>query len=375
MRIISTAAFVSALALATGAFAADRSLILKTSDTKGYGKRDRVFFGSEQTISPSQLHELYGARVDAGFQFDSSNAKYPGESAQTNAPTAAVRGYWGGDILSFGLGGGYTNSVTATDNASDFNETVRSRKVLPSAAITVTPNITLGASSDVNWIDIKQQNNGTDDQVFTGYLHRESVGLSFHYPKLEVGVAYVTPVTSVMGAEDAPAANATYGFGLYSQESANERSIYLPAHGTIFARGNLTDHFSMQAAVSQVQLDRNVESVNPIFDRYRQDDHTAAQVQAVYWMSDLATRVALTGIYRGATYAPYGTEETGLGYRSVNLYGGSLDGAVELKERTYLGLSVGYLRGERNQDLDDDSARVSARETRAKIATTLNMNI
>ncbi len=43
-----------------------QGVLTKTSDVKGYGKRDRVQFESDQTVMPSQLHEIYGARVEAG---------------------------------------------------------------------------------------------------------------------------------------------------------------------------------------------------------------------------------------------------------------------------------------------------------------------
>ncbi|MCX6123483.1 MAG: hypothetical protein NTV34_01840 [Proteobacteria bacterium] len=371
MRIISLAV-LSSLAVSGIANAAERSLFLKSGDVKGYGKRDRVFFSSDQTVAPSQLHEIYGARVDAGFQYDSSRSRYSEDKAKTTSPTAAVRGYWSGDALALGLGGSFSNASTSTGNAGDFSESVKSRKLLPAAALSITPNVTVGASTDVNWISINQKNNDVADQNFKSYMRRDSVGVSYHNPKLEVGVAYVTATEARMTADET--VNSTTGFGLYQSAEAGARDIYLPAHGTVFARGNLTDQFSMQGTLSQVQYDANKDKAKAaIFEDYRSDDRLAGQLQGVYWMSDLATRLALTASYQGATFAPYGTVDNGLGYRDANLYGASVDGAIELRERTYLGLSVGYLRGERNQDVGE--ARAVAREDRAKIATTINVNI
>lgn len=364
---------LSTVAIAGTAAAAERSLLLKTNEVKDYGKRDRVFFASDQTVAPSQLHEVYGARVDAGFLYDASRSRQVGDiSSRTNAPTAAVRGYWGADVATLGLGGAFTNATTNTDNSVDTDETYQSRKLLPAVAFTVAPNFTVGASSDVNWLSLKQTNNGIADQEYDTYIHRESIGASFHTPKLEIGVAYVTPAHERMRTETD--VQDTASFALYTEAEPGTRDIYLPAHGTIFARGNLTDHFSMQGVFSQVQYDNNIESSSPTFDKYRAEDRNAGQLQAVYWMRDLGTRVAATASYQGGTFAPYGTEESGLGYRNANLYGGSLDGAVQFGERTYVGLSLGYMRGERNQDLDSGE-RVVAREERAKIATTINMNM
>jgi hypothetical protein len=368
----SITTILSVFVIATGAAGAERSLLTKTSSVKGYGKRDRVFFGSDQTVAPSQLHEVYGARVDAGFQYDSSRSRYSNEKLRTSTPTAAVRGYWSGDALALGLGGSFSNSTLNSDAISDTNETAKSRKFLPTAALSLTENITVGASSDVNWLSIKQTNNDLTDQNYQSFLRRDSIGVSYHTPKLEVGVAYVTAANASMTAEESVPVQT--GFGLYSNTEAGVRDVYLPAHTTAFARGNITDYVSLQGTISQVQYDANKEGAKTaLFEDYRRDDRLAGQVQGVYWMKDLATRVALTGSYQGATFAPYGTLDNGLGYRDVNLYGAAVDGAIELQDRTYLGLSVGLLRGERNQDTD--AGRAVAREERAKIATTFNMSI
>jgi len=353
------------------AYAEERSLFFKSTETKGYGKRDRVLLGSEQSISPSQLHEVYGARVDAGVQTNTATARYPGEKASSTSPSVTLRGFWSGDIIALGIGATGTESNLDSNNNVDFSEKQTSQKLLPAVALTVTPNLTLGASSDVNWIDIKQNSAGQSSQSYEGYTRRESLGVSFHTPKLEVGVAYATPSTASLGPKNTNLE--PVGFGLLSASPGAEREIYLPSHATIFARGNLTNHFSLQGAVSHVQYDNNVAGAKDSVSAYRIEDRLASQLQAVYWLSDYATRFAATGSYRGATFAPIGTEENGLGYRDANLYGLELDGAIALRKRTYLGLTFGYLRGERDQTTD--GARFVAREERTKIASTININL
>ena len=367
----TAAALVAAAVSIPAAFAEDRSLFLKTNSVKDYGKRDRVFLSSDQTVSPSQMHELYGTRVDAGIELDTATASYPGERAKSYAPTATARAFWGADIVSLGLGGSLAESKLNSNNISDFSENQTSRKLLPSLATTISPNITIGIASDANWILVDQKANNIEEQSFDTFVRREMIGISWHNPKMEFGFAYATPATASASSNKS---NTNAGeFGLLAPASPDRRDVYLAAHRTTCARGNLTDNFSLQGTITHVQYDDNVAAAKRTFADYRMEDRVASQLQGVYWANDRATRLAATASYKGATYAAFGTEDTGLGYRDVNLYGATVDGAVALQKRTYLGLSLGYLRGERDQAIDGNN--VSATEVRTKIATTLNINL
>lgn len=367
-------ALLAAMTLSSAAIAQteSRSLFLKTAEDKGYGKRDRVFLGSDQNISPAQLHEIYGARLDAGLQFNNGTSRFANnEKAEFSAPSATVRGFWSGDIVAIGLGGNVSQMEVNSARASRFNEQQSSTKFLPQAAITLTPNFTFGAASDVNWMNLRQDNDTTTERGYGFYTRRESIGLSFHTPKLEIGVVHVT---GSQASATSSAGEPVLSFGLLPVSTDDaERAVYAAPHNMIFARGNLTDHLSLHGSLAHTQYDDNMTGAKNEFDNYRIEDRLAAQFQAVWWLANRKTRFAVTSNFSGATYAPFGTEESSLGYRDANLYGGSADAIFSIGGRSYLGGSIGLMRGERDKVTNGE--RAVAREERVKLATTLNVNL
>lgn len=351
--------------------AQERQILQKTGEVKGYWKRDRAFLGSQQLVIPSQYHEVYGYRVDAGIEYTDTDARFSGETANISSPKMMARGVLGGDILTLGLGAALERSLAVNNGNIAVEEDQVSRKLLPLVSATITENITVGLASEFNWIGIDQTQSsaaGIGTNEYGLYTRREAISVSFHTPKMEVGLAYVTP-WDASDRDKSPNANVSSTYGLVAQNSADTREVYLPGHYTAFARGNLTNNISIQGALSHVQYDDNAEAAKAFLTPYRREDRIAAQFQGVYWLNDHFTRLAATLTYRGATYAPFGVEENALGYRDANLYGAAVDASVPILERTYLGLGAGYLRGERDQNYDAGTQRVMAREEKAHFTT------
>ena len=361
------------LVFSSFAFAQERSFLEKSTEVKGYWKRDRVLPGSAQSIIPSQIHEVYGKRIDANVNFTQSVGRNQGgERISTDGPSSTFRGYIGGDILTLGLGGGLSQSKLKSDNSIEFSERVRSTKLIPQLGISFTPNITAGIASDVSLAQSKQTAEGIEERKYDIYTRRESLAISYHTPKMEFGIAYITPWSAAARSKDKTLSASVSGFGLTKFSDPDKRSVYLAPYFTAFARGNLNDQFSILGSTHYVQFDDNIEGSNPVFSDYRLEDRLAAQLQAVYWLEDLQTRVVASTLYRGATYCEFGTEDSGYSYRDTNQYGVSLDVAAGVADRTYVGLGATVLRGERDQDFNRGSGRASSREQFAKISTTLS---
>ncbi len=369
--IMHSTCLAAALSLATSAFGQERSLLTQTSDVKGYGKRDRVFLGSDQTISPSQLHEIYGARVDAALQYSSASTRFLNdEKATMTSPSVTARGFWSGDVIAVGLGANSTQGRLSSPKANDFEEQQSSLKLLPQIAFTLTNNFTIGLASDVNWMSVRNNDDSILERDYNFYTRRESIGASFHTPKMEMGIVHATAAHAAKSiGSNAP----SVGFGLLPAPTGAERELYAPAHTTIFARGNLTDQLSMHGSLSHVQYDDNMAGAKNVFDNYRTEDRVATQLQAVWWMPNRKTRYSVTGAFSGATYAPFGTEEAALGYRDANLWGGSVDAIFAWSPKTYIGAAASFMQGERDQITNGEVA--IADEERFKLATTLNVNL
>jgi len=388
-RFSTTIAAVVTVCLSAGlAFsqsdAQDRSFLLKGRQEKGYGKRDRVFPNFSKTIAPSQLHEIYGVRAEAGVDYTQTYSKLRGnlrldprnnETVTTNAPGFQASAYAGGDIFVFGVGGAYYES---NQRAKEFDssEKLQNTKVLPQAALSLNDYVTLGLSSDVNWAKASAKRNDVEG-INSFYYHRETASLSYHDPRFEAGFAYTPRVADTGRFDTKGNASGATSFTLAGrgerEEGGADRAIYAPAVGTLYVRGNLTDNFSMLASASHAQYDANrAESSKGIFDNYRANDRYAGKLQASWWFNDQASSISATGQYLGAAVAPVGLDENAFGYRFANLYGGSVDGVAEVGNRTYVGLMVGHLRGERDQTTD--GFRFAGKEEKTRIGTTFATN-
>ena len=349
-------------------------LFTKSRDVKGYGKRDRVFPVSSQTVSPSQLHEIYGQRVDAGADVTSTNARYSDDKVRATSPSGSVRGFVGGDILTLGLAGSRAESSGRTNTAVAAKEREISKKFIPSLAATIQDHVTVGVSSEMNWVELRQNSDVTSERVLEGYTRREAIGLAYHTSKWEVGAVHSTYNSNRANVKEGQYQGSTgLAFGLVEVQDQGPRTLYVPASNGIYARGNVTDNWSFEGNVNRSEYDANVDGAKPYFKDYHNADRLAGQLQAIYWLNDEATRFAATAQYRGATYAPFAVEENELGYRDANLYGGALDAVFEVSKETYVGVRLAYLRGERDQDFN--GGRVVAREDRATIGTTFSKSM
>ncbi len=362
----------------------EKSLITRSGDVKGYGKRDRVLPNSTMAQLPSQLHEVYGPRFEVGADFTSKTVKIPTGSdkvrSQIQGPSVVSRVATSGDILAISLGGQYGETNQKYRTVMDGNEKVNNTKFLPAVAISMTDNLTLGVNSDFNWINSKAGDLNFSDKLF---FRRETASLSYHTPKFEVGAGYTNRSVGTFKHDDVGQAalalqsdrgNAV-GFSLNAND-VEERQFYVAPQGTLFARGNMTDNFSMLGSVTHAQYDGNRSEANPVFSTYRSGDRFAGQLQTSYWFQDQASRISLTGKYRGAAVSPIGFEENGFGYGLANTYGGAVDGQSQVADRVYLGLLLGYMRGERNNDvvLDNKDIRFAAVEEQLRVATSVSMN-
>ena len=362
----------------------DRSFLTRSSDVKGYGKRDRLLPSSTMGQLPSQLHEVYGPRIEIGGEFASKKVKQPvGEDRARSiiqGPTATARVSTSGDILAVSLGGQYVETVEKDKNLTQGSEKINNSKFLPAVAVSVSDNFTLGINSDFNWVKARSGDLEFADKL---YYHRETASFSYHTSKFEVGAGYTNRSFGTFNHDDQGKATlalnsgrgSATGFSLNAKDT-EERQFYVAPQQTVFGRANLTSNFSMMTSLTHAQYDANRSEANPVFTTYRNGDRFAAQLQTSYWFNDQASRISLTGKYRGAAVSPIGFEENGFGYGLVNTYGGTVDGQAQVANRVYLGLLVGYARGERNNEvvLAGNDTRIAATEEQSRIATSVGMN-
>ncbi|MCX6118254.1 MAG: hypothetical protein NT027_11985 [Proteobacteria bacterium] len=346
-------------------------VITKSRAVKGYGKRDRVFPVSSETVSPSQIHEVYGTRVDAGLDVTSSKSTINNDEVTATAPSISARGVMGGDILALGIAAGRSEIAGKADIDVEAKERMIANKFSPTAAITIADHVTLGASSELSWLEIRQNANGASEKTLNGYTRREAIGASFHASKWEIGLMHSTAAVSRATSDEEDNNGLTFGLASFTKSTSDARDLYIPASNTFFARGNMTPNWSLQGTVSHANYDKNVDGSKEALNDYRRADQIASQLQAVYWLDNEATRFAATASYRGAAHAPYGSDENTLGYRDANLYGGALDAVFEVTPMTYVGVRLSHLRGERDQDLAD-YVRLAAREERTTLGTTFS---
>lgn len=338
-----------------------------SSDIKGYGKRDRVQFESDQTIMPSQLHEVIGFRTEAGASYRSTVIRSNGDDKALTAPTGLVRAYYGGEH--FVLGAGFSHAESTSDaEGKQFEEFQKTQKAVGQLAYTFGRNVTIGGESVSNWVDFSQNENNIKDREYNAFFRRETFSVSYHDPRKEFGLAYTTAYSRNMDNDSLVAT--PIGFGLALPAERANRRIYAPAHYTAFARGNFSDNWSGLASISHVQYDENLEEASAAFSEYRRDDRLAGKLQGIYWLDSRRSSVSLTGVYEGGTYVDANLDTDAYGYKLANRYGGSLTAIGSVGGRKYVGVMVGHMRGERNGDND---ASTNSVEQENKIATSFSL--
>lgn len=334
---------------------------------KGYAKRDRLVIGGLDSVALSQLHEVEGFRAGLGAGTLASTVRSGGEESTINSPLGSINAYYGWEHLTAGVTGSYLSAEN--NGGAELSETFRATKALPQLAYTFGRNITLGAGVEASWLDVTES--ATAESKFGYMLRRGIAGLAYHTPKLEVGVTYSSDVqdSDTLSTE----ADRTDTLSLATVATENTRSVYIPAEGTIYGRGNVTDHVSLMSSLAMSRYDGNVDGSIELFDRYDARDRLAGKVMASYW-TQARSRVTLAAEYKGGATSAIGSDESGLGYRLVNTYGGTVEGVLSLNRKTYLSLLAGYARGERD-DTSNEGVRYSAREMATRIVGSLAVKI
>lgn len=371
---------------ATSAQAQSEADLYPTNTTyRDYAKRDRLLLGGLDYVSPSQLHENAGLRARVEGEVMNSQLKKNGVGSDLQNPTINAAAVYGWQDLTFGVRGTYSDAENKSTSGIDNKEKFQGGKTIPELAYTFGKYFTAGVGAEIAKISITESS-VTRDQFDINYS-RWIGGLSYHEPAFEIGVAY----TSEVHAEDdigpgAPRVNQT-GFGLATDPAISTnlpptglslsqgprdlidttRAIYLPSTGTIFARGNLTDNFSLASNVSLARYDGNVEGAVQVFEQYKTADRLAARVVGTYW-TDARSRISAAAEYKGGASTEIGADESGLGYRLANLYGGTLEGVLAINRMAYLGASYQFMRGERNDTVTETNDRYTAKEESQKWA-------
>lgn len=359
---------------ATSTQAAESDLYPVNTTIRDYAKRDRLLLGGLDYVSPSQLHENAGLRARLEGETQNSQLTKNGVGSDLQNPTVNAAVVYGWQDLTFGVRGSYSDADNKSTDANSNKETFKSQKVIPELAYTFGKYFTAGVGAEISTLKINEEYANKNE--FTFDYTRAIAGISYHEPAYEIGIAYTSEVQAddtlntgavrpaLTGAIAAPSLSLT---ALPSVDSINERAIYLPSTGTIFARGNLTDNFSLASSVSLARYDGNVQGAVGLFEQYKSADRLAAKIVATYW-TDARSRISASAEYKGGASTEIGADESGLGYRLANLYGGSLEGVLAINRQAYLGLNYSLLRGERDDTLTESGVRYSGRETSQKYA-------
>ncbi|MBC7658932.1 MAG: hypothetical protein H7249_04420 [Chitinophagaceae bacterium] len=346
---------------ATSAHAAEADLYPVNTTVRDYAKRDRLLLGGLDYVSPSQLHENAGLRARLEGESQVSQIKRNGVQSNLQAPTVNGAVAYGWQDLTFGVRGGYTDAENKGTDINPPKEEYKASRVIPEISYTFGKYFTAGAGAEISQLDVteKYQANNAFHYDYT----RAIAGLSYHEPAYEIGVAYTSEVAENRSL-DATAQRPGTSLSLTSVPTdnvVNQRAIYMPQTGTIFARGNVTDNVSLASAVSMARYDGNNEGAVHLFDNYKTADRLAANLVATYW-TDARSRISAAAEYKGGASTEIGAEESGLGYRLSNLYGGSLEGILSINRMAYLGLNAEFLRGERNNTDTQTGVRYAGRE-------------
>lgn len=347
---------------ATQAAAQDESEYPLNTTIRDYAKRDRLLIGGLDYISPSQLHENEGMRARLEAETQNSELTKQGADSDLITPSVTVGAAYGWQSFTLGVQGTYINAENEGEGPTEVKEEFEGTRIMPEIAYTFGKYFTAGVGVEFTQLDVEETLGVTNE---FGYdFPRAIAGLSYHEPAYEIGLAFTSEVQdddTLSVVRDEPS------LSLAATTAPNERAIYLPAMGTAFARGNLTDNFSVLSAVSYARYDGNVDGAVPLFEDYKSADRFAGKLLGTYWTS-ARSRVSLAAEYKGAATAAINTEENLLGYRLANLYGGTLEGILAINRLAYIGLNASYMRGERGDTEDASGVRYTAKEETQKYA-------
>jgi hypothetical protein len=340
----------------------DASQFPANTTIRDYAKRDRLLLGGLEYISPAQLHENAGLRARVGADLQMSQLEQLGQESDLRTPTASAAFAYGLTDLTLGVQTSYSSATNEAKGPLTAEEEFTALKVRPEVAYTFGANLTAGVGIEFSSLDVREDLNTVNEYDYD--YARPVAALSFHTPKLEVGAVYTAEVQDSATRGNA---NREGTLSLATSADADERAIYLPAMGTLYARGNLTNAFSVTSAVSVARYDGNVDGAVQLFEDYKTEDRLAAKLLGSYWTTE-RSRVSLAAEYKGAATTAVGSEEAGLGYRLANLYGGTVEGILSLNRSTYLGLNASYMRGERDDTESTTAVRYNGKEETSKVS-------
>jgi hypothetical protein len=346
--------------------------MFKTAEGGKVDSSGMIQLGTEQPLVPSQLHGISTPRIAAGAVYQIKNIDTGSDVKTLAQPTAMLTGSTGFENFVFGIGASHTESK-ADAGANNFREFDNTDKAMVQAAYTIAENFTVGVGSSGSWLNFKQNSTEVNERKFSSYFHKETGSLSFQVPSFEVGLAYTTGISLSMGKKSGEISSADAGFSLVNPVEETTRSIYDPAYYTAFARSDFAPAWSGIAAISHVQYDKNVREGSDVFDSYDRRDRLAGNLQAIYWLNNRKSNIALSGNHAGATFSPESLATEVYGYKLANLYGGSIGMVTAVAEKTYLGITAGYERGERDDTIN--SVRYRATERKTSVAGSLNVTM
>lgn len=328
---------------------------------RDYAKRDRLLIGGLHYVSPSQLHENAGLRARVGAELQNSELKTQGTRSDLSTPIGNLAVAYGWQDWTLGVRGSYLSAKIEGRDGNPITEDFKSTKIMPEVAYTFGQYFTAGAG--IEYADLEVDEQLTVNNDFRYAYSRAVAGLAYHMPSYEVGISY----TSEVQTSDALSTDREGTLALASSGAPNERAIYLPAMGTVYARGNVTDNFSLMSSISLARYDGNVKGAIPLFEEYDNQDRLAAKLVGTFW-TDARSHISLAAEYKGAATTAIGEEEAGLGYRLANLYGGTLEGVLAIDRLTYLGVNGSYMRGERSATEAVSQQRFTSKEDTTRFA-------
>lgn len=308
---------------------------------RDYPKRDRALVGSSKEVAPSQLHEVVGGRLDAAIEVSQTQLEAAGVKSRIDSPSISARYIKSQKRFIGALGLSYMDADL--DSKDNYDEAYSSVRLVPQIAYGFSRYFTVGAAGILNWITVQENPNTAAGRKFDLEGNRIVASMSYNKPSFEVGFTY----TSEAQDSDRSSQSEIAGYSLAMPTTDNRRGIYIPSHGAFFARGNLSDSFSIAGTAGMARYDGNNEAAITEFDRYRTADRVATRLQLTYWTAE-RTRFSTTAEYRGGATAEPGLDENALGYRAANLYGGSVEGTYSFNRKAYTGLLLGYLQGDRS---------------------------
>ncbi len=242
-----------------------------------YPKRPRVELGSIEFVSPSQLHEVAGAHAAVGGQFKNVSLSESGNDTRTESMNFDARGMYGWKDYSVGLTLGYQDNSISPDNAIGIGNVERRALVAqPQFSASITRNVTLGLSGRIfseNYaLDGSKDVNVSVDRDVNLTYGTATAGASYNDEKQEYGVTYTTEAKA---SKDISKTNETV-------------NVYRAPVATIFARGNLSDAFSVFGTSSYTFYERANEANQgrDVYDRYDLRDRIGAKLGGVFWTNE-----------------------------------------------------------------------------------------